>query len=211
MGEVEVNGTGSVLRFAENDAAKKMLDLLDTQAHPEMPKEEETSGSSEKVQSLASSEKIQTPPTGPAEKTLIREFVEPVATDGAPETNFSQGTYEPAAKRSRASTAASGSYMPPPPPSIGPIDTMTPSQPHPEPREDQSQQYTGIRSGKDPLEILCRYHKTGNAVGPNSWIIEGKGRFFIFLLKVYLLTRPLMMHKNTNISFRWQEHHIYSR
>ena len=71
MGEVEVNGTGSVLRFAENDAAKKMLDLLDSEAHPEKAHDEETPGSSEKVETPASSgkdqipassENIQTPP-----------------------------------------------------------------------------------------------------------------------------------------------------
>ena len=61
MGEVEVNGTGSVLRFAENDAAKKMLDLLDSQAHPEKPQDEETPGSSGKVETPASSGKDQTP------------------------------------------------------------------------------------------------------------------------------------------------------
>ena len=59
MGEVEVNGTGSVLRFAENDAAKKMLDLLDSQAHPEKRQDEEIPGT---LQTPASSEKIQTPP-----------------------------------------------------------------------------------------------------------------------------------------------------
>ena len=62
MGEVEVNGTGSVLRFAENDAAKKMLDLLDSEAHPEKAHDEETPGSSGKVQTPTSSENIQTPP-----------------------------------------------------------------------------------------------------------------------------------------------------
>ena len=71
MGEVEVNGTGSVLRFAENDAAKKMLDLLDSEAHQEKAHDEETPGSSEKVETPASSgkdqipassENIQTPP-----------------------------------------------------------------------------------------------------------------------------------------------------
>ena len=61
MGEVEVNGTGSVLRFAENDAAKKMLDLLDSEAHPEKAQDEETPRSSGKDQAPASSENIQTP------------------------------------------------------------------------------------------------------------------------------------------------------
>ena len=62
MGEVEVNGTGSVLRFAENDAAKKMMDLLDSQAHPEKAHDEETPGSPKTVQTPASSENIQTSP-----------------------------------------------------------------------------------------------------------------------------------------------------
>ena len=61
MGEVEVNGTGSVLRFAENDAAKKMLDLLDSEAHPEKAHDEETPGSSGKDQTPASSGKDQAP------------------------------------------------------------------------------------------------------------------------------------------------------
>ena len=102
----------------------------------------------------------------------------------------SQDTYEPAAKRSRASTSTSGSYMPPPPPlpsSISPQDAITPCQPHLGPREGQSQESSGITSGKDPLELIYRYHKEGKAVGPNSWIFEGKGSFSIFLLKVYLI------------------------
>ena len=98
----------------------------------------------------------------------------------------SRDTYEPAAKRSRAST----SYMPPPPPlplSISQQDAITPCQPHLGPREGQYQESTGITSGKDPLELIYRYHKEGKAVGPNSWIFEGKGSFLIFLLKVYLI------------------------
>merc|ERR1712126_17846 len=61
MGEVEVNGTGSVLRFAENNAAKKMLDLLDSEAHPEKAQDEETPASSGKDQTPASSGKNQIP------------------------------------------------------------------------------------------------------------------------------------------------------
>ena len=101
----------------------------------------------------------------------------------------SQDTYEPAAKKSKASMANSGLYMPPPPPSIGPIDVMTPSQPHStEPREGQPQESTGILSNKDPLELLSHYHKAGKAVGPNSWIFEGKGSFF----KVYVSVKAIV-------------------
>ena len=98
----------------------------------------------------------------------------------------SQDTHEPAVKRCSGvqSTSTSGSYMPPPPPlppSISLQDAITPCQPHRGPREGQCQESTGITSGKDPLELLCRYHKEGKAVGPNSWIFEGKGSFSIFL------------------------------
>ena len=99
----------------------------------------------------------------------------------------SQDTYEPPVKRCSGvqSTSTSGSYMPPPPPlppSISSQDAITPCQPPLGPREGQSQESTGIKSGKDPLELIYRYHKEGKAVGPNSWIFEGKGSFSIFLL-----------------------------
>ena len=97
--------------------------------------------------------------------------------------------YEPLPKRPRAeSTVTSGSLMPPPPPSIGPLTNpprhvigprkvnkhhATPRQPLPEPRKEQTQESTGIRSGKDPLALLRHYHKAGKAVGPNSLIVEG--------------------------------------
>ena len=79
--------------------------------------------------------------------------------------------------------------MPPPPPSIGPLlpnpprpstgpakvskHHVTSRQPLPKPRKAQTQESTGIQSGKDPLALLRHYHKAGKAVGPNSLIIEG--------------------------------------
>ena len=128
----------------------------------------------------------------PAEKTPIIDITVPEEASkprGFADFASSQDTYEPAAKKSKASMATSGLYMPPPPPSIGPIDVMTPSQPHStEPREGQPQESTGILSNKDPLELLSHYHKAGKAVGPNSWIFEGKGSFF----KVYVSVKAIV-------------------